>query len=67
MTPNKDIARLDVRIDRLAERVEYLITRLDEHISNHHGAASRIKLSGATAIVAALVMGIWEAIRQLVL
>ena len=67
MTPNKDIARLDVRIDRLAERVEYLIIRLDDHISNHHGAVSRLKLSGTTAIVAAIVMGVWEAIRQLVL
>ena len=64
---NRDIARLDARVDKLAERINDLILRFDEHIGNHHGVVSRIKLSGATAIVAALVMGVWEAVRLLVL
>ena len=63
---NRDIARLDARVDKLAERINDLILRFDEHIGNHHGAASRLKQSGVTAIVAALLLGVWEAVRQLV-
>ena len=64
---NRDIARLDARVDKLAERINDLVLRFDDHFGNHHGPASRIKLSGATAIVAALLLGVWEAVRQLVL
>ena len=60
-----DFARLDKRIDHLAERIDALVARLDAHLGNHHGPASRLRLSGAPAIVAALVMGVWEAVRQL--
>lgn len=64
---NRDIARLDARIDKLAEHITDLLIRLDTHLDNHHGTASRLKLSGTTAIAAAIVMGVWEAVRQLVL
>ena len=63
----RDIARLDARIDRLAEHITELLVRLDNHLDNHHGPASRIKQSGLTAIVAALLLGAWEVVRQLVL
>ena len=60
----KDIARLEARIDHLAEKIVALTTRLDSHLDNHHGRISQVKTSGMTAILATLVMALWELVRH---
>lgn len=73
MASTKEIARLEGRIDRLAEKIDYLTTRMDEHIdtihsheSNHHGRSTEIKRGSASAIIAALVVAILEAVQRLI-
>lgn len=53
------------------ERLTLLLEALNNHDSNHHGAKSRIKENGLTAILIAIMailgeaMGLWELVRQL--
>ena len=71
---NKDLARLEARIDALRSDFAALMGRFDAHVdnlhynhlTNHHGPATRLRLNGATAIIAAIVLGVWEAVRLLV-
>ena len=60
----KDVARLEARIDHLAEKIDALTLRMDQHLDGHHGRVSAVKNSGMTAIVAAVVVTIGEVLRR---
>ena len=63
---NKDIARLDARIDHLEERVSSLIDRFDGHFGNHHGSWSFWRQNTLAATLGACLVFIVEIVRQFI-
>mgnify|MGYP001558532051 CR=1 FL=1 len=65
MASSSELARLEGRIDRLADKVDHLTERVDLHLDNHHGRVSRLKTGGVTAISAAVIVFLVELAQRL--
>ena len=61
---NRDIARLEVRIDKLYEKIHAIQERLDEHIGNAHSRSSSLKQSGGLVALVSALYAIAEAVRR---